>query len=481
MLTNFIQYMHSKVMQHRNHKRLWIQGAKPLHAGFVIGAKYDVIERGNNIEIRLSQSGKYTVTRKEVAGKFVPVMDARLPSEHSLQVDDRVRVVFSDGIISVSLHHELQAKMEREKQFIEGVRSGALREGSLCTGGGISTAATFEAIRDAGLTGSKLAYVVDESLSYLQVAGANNFAVTDETKFIVSRLEEVEPEYIGKLDVLSFSLPCAGLSRAGAAKHKLSPEEHSSAPSVFGLRTFIKKANPAVLWSENVREAKDSPLYILLKAELVRLGYRIVEDVTANEKTGSLEKRTRYWFMAVSDGLDASLDRDIFNYQMSLSHSNLNAIRDMDADSTESNWADNDYLKAKQVRDAADGKGFAKRQLMTGEEQSVGTIGRFYAKRRSTECFWVRDTDDKERLFSPKEHAAVKQIPYGLVSNISNTMAHEIMGQSIDYMQAYIPMNILMQNAVKLYRAATVAVSKVATKPVCTINVRNFFDLRMMA
>lgn len=482
MLNSFIQYAHSKIMSHRNGKRLWIQGARPDVAGFVVGAKYDVVDLGDSIKLVVKPNGKFTVSRKAVAdNKFVPILDVRLSDSSNFSVDDRIRIVFSSGTITVTIHHEAQAKLEREKRFISNIQSGALKKGSLCTGGGVSAAATAQAVTDAGVN-AELSYVVDESLKYLSIAGANNFAITDETAFFASKLEEVEPAFIERklVDLLSFSLPCAGLSRSGAAKHKLSPEEHGSSTSIFGLMNFIRCSNPAVLWSENVVEAMNSPLYTVLKAELLRRGYRITEDVTSNEKTGSLEARSRYWFLAVSDGLDPMIDADVFDYYLSPKHASLNEIRDEEADADESQWAQNEYLKIKQVRDAAAGKGFAKRQLLSGEESKVGCIGRHYNKRRSTEPMWVRD-DGSERLLSLKEHCAVKQVPFSLVEGVCNTIGHEILGQGIDYMQCYMPILRFMKNVVKRYAlnapsalknvAASNALPLTKTKKVVLVNM----------
>ena len=88
-------------------------------------------------------------------------------------------------------------------------------------------------------------------------------------------------------------------------------------------------------------------------------------------------------------------------------------------DVPEEEWKDHTYLKDKAIKDAAAGKGFAKRQLLDGTESRIGTIGRFYAKRRSTEPFMTR-SDGKERLLTPIEHAAVKSIPSRLIGRFNH-------------------------------------------------------------
>ena len=193
--------------------------------------------------------------------------------------------------------------------------------------------------------------------------------------------------------------------------------------------TAIKAANPAVLISENVVEAQDSLMYDLLRGELTRMGYTIFEQVLDSSHTGSIEQRKRWWMVAISSGIAPE------SFELPTVASNttpISAIIEADAQG----WSMNEGLKAKAVRDAAAGKGFAKRQLLTGEETTCGTIGRFYAKNRSTEPHIVRG-DGMERLFTPTEHAAVKSAPVHLIANQVKTTAHEILGQAVDYLQPY--------------------------------------------
>lgn len=49
---------------------------------------------------------------------------------------------------------------------------------------------------------------------------------------------------------------------------------------------------------------------------------------------------------------------------------------------------------------------------------------------RSTEPFWKRE-DGLERLLTVAEHARVKLIPESLVSGLSDTIAHQGLGQSV--------------------------------------------------
>ena len=154
----------------------------------------------------------------------------------------------------------------------------------------------------------------------------------------------------------------------------------------------------------------------------------IHEYILDGSDAGTLEQRTRYYFLAVSAGLAQFFDFESIEKHPRIHNTLSDILEDVDPDSKL--WADNDYLKAKAVRDAEAGKGFAKRQLKTPECSEVGVIGKFYAKKRSTEPFLIRDEDDKERIFTANEHSDIKRIPKELIAGVPSTVAHEGLGQS---------------------------------------------------
>ena len=245
--------------------------------------------------------------------------------------------------------------------------------------------------------------------------------------------EEIEPHLYSEVDVLSFSMPCAGFSKAGKSKHKQTSENHSGT-ALFGVINAIKASNPSVIISENVTEAMDSPIYQLLTSELRRTGYKVFEQILDQRHTASIENRARYWMVAVSEGIaPESLELP----QVIQDQPTIASILESEPNEQ---WSANAYLHEKAERDLAAGKGF-KRQLITGSETTCGTIGRYYAKKRSTEPFVV-NSEGLERLFTPIEHARVKSVPEHLIRGISKTTAHEILGQSVDYRQ---PLKLAIQ------------------------------------
>lgn len=424
--------------------RIWFEGQILMDTGFHPGTRYNRVYdiEARTITLQLDTAGKYKVSSSKRNSKDRPIIDIYNKENYKVfKPNDKIKAEFRLGLITISVHCEQSGKEEREKRFKERTAQGLLKEASLFTGGGISTEAIALATKEHGFK-SKVVWVAEMEHKYIEAAEQNCRTIDDQTVVLVGTVEEIESKYYTECDVLSFSMPCAGFSKAGKSKHKMTSEQHSGT-ALFGVVNAIRAANPAVIVSENVTEAQDSPIYTLLKSELMRLGYALYEHVLDNTLTGSIETRKRYWLVAVSEGLAPATWQLAFDPKQYATRS-IRSI--LDNDIPESMWCDNDYLKDKAVRDADAGKGF-RRQLLTGKETTCGTIGRFYAKKRSTEPFVVR-ADGKERLFTPAEHARVKSVPEYLIADIPTTTAHEILGQSVDFQQPFQLMLNILRNLV---------------------------------
>ena len=416
--------------------RIWIEGQKLSLSGFAPDALYAVLYDGIAKRITLSldpMGGSKRVTKSTRNGKDRPIIDLQSKMVDSVfNAGDRLRVTFTQGQISIQQHYETTSQESREQRFQERSDSGTLLKASMFTGGGISTDAIAQAIAQSGLD-SRMAWVCECEQKYIESAGENCLAIDDSTAFLVGMAEEIEPHLYSEVDVLSFSMPCAGFSKAGKSKHKQSSENHSGT-ALFGVINAIKASNPSVIISENVTEAMDSPIYQLLTSELRRTGYKVFEQILDQRHTASIENRARYWMVAVSEGIaPESLELP----QVIQDQPTIASILESEPNEQ---WSANAYLHEKAERDLAAGKGF-KRQLITGSETTCGTIGRYYAKKRSTEPFVV-NSEGLERLFTPIEHARVKSVPEHLIRGISKTTAHEILGQSVDYRQ---PLKLAIQ------------------------------------
>lgn len=385
LLTRVKQYVYTQISEHRNSKRVWLEGRRLADAGFVKGARFTPIWDASRCQLtfKLDENGKKAVSGRvnKPTGIVKPIID--MLDQSLAPAGTRLRVTIMQGLIICNLHHEEQNKWDREQRLLEiagGKRS--LKEGSLCTGIGVSTYGAHESFKNHGIH-SELEWVVDVEQKYLEAAVQNNPALNDDTQLIVGSIEEVEPELLSKVDVLTVSLPCTGFSLAGRAKLGLTfGEAHpEAATAVFGLMQTIKQTNPAVILSENVKQAKDSATYHLLISELERLGYEVQETILNGSDAGTLEDRERYFFVAVSSGLADYINIEDIKPQPRI-YSVMADVKDND-EVTNDMWKPYTYLNEKAIRDKEQGKGFA-RQYINELSEKLGCIGRHYKKARST-------------------------------------------------------------------------------------------------
>lgn len=425
------QHTYSQIGSAKNSKRIWLEGGRLSDCGFTKGVAIAVHYNPDNFQLTFVRDPKATkVVSGRVSrttGRATPIIDLR--DKGFPAVGTRIRVTFMDGVIVVSLHHEDRKRLDREKRLLA-IASGkrVMKEGSLCTGIGVSTLAAHETLHAGGIN-TQVDWVIDIEGKYLNIASLNNPAITKNTQLIVGALEEVEPELLSQVDLLTVSLPCTGFSISGRSKLGLSiGEAHpSAATAVFGAIQIIKQTNPSIIVSENVTQARGSATYMLLIAELQRLGYTIKESILSGADAGTLENRERYFFVALSNGVSHLFDFANIEPKAKV----FTTMGDIMAPSCETAdmWKTYDYLDTKAARDLKAGKGF-KRQFATPETETIGVCGRGYAKARSTECFWKR-SDGLQRLLTTTEHAKVKLIPEKLVEGVSVRVAHEGLGQSI--------------------------------------------------
>lgn len=239
-------------------------------------------------------------------------------------------------------------------------------------------------------------------------------------------MEEVEYSKLPKVEMLIAGLPCTGASLSGLAKNGLKrAEEHETAGPLFvAFLEAIKVLNPAMVVLENVPNYQNTASYTVIQSVLTALGYEVHDTILEN--MGSLEERKRLCMVATTKGIHFDFNNVVPIRQAESTISEI--LEDIPDDSPR--WKDFAYLDEKEKRDKKAGKGF-RRQILDGSEDRCGTAGRGYAKARSTEPFLKHPTTGKQRLFTPVEHARIKTIPEELVAGLSDTVAHEILGQSV--------------------------------------------------
>lgn len=118
--------------------------------------------------------------------------------------------------------------------------------------------------------------------------------------------------------------------------------------------SLIKAANPAILISENVPSAQKSFTYKVMKKELERTGYNVYDLVLGQAHSGSLDRRQRYWFIAVSKGLNIAPEM-LIPSERDLEYKNVGEILDKDCDLE---WTPLTKFEERQAKNIAEGRNF---------------------------------------------------------------------------------------------------------------------------
>lgn len=432
--------INTKIGESKNVTRIWLEGHKLARAGVRIGGQYTLNCNKDmaRVELRETQAAAneqvFTVSKRERRGVVVPLIEVRTQKLREVFENvDRVRVAIRQGRIVITAHHQDVKVAEREKRLIEKMRRGdELEVASFFHGAGVLDRAMHSGLLRSGVK-SFVQVGLELEPEYLDCSLRNNQMLwREESIAICSDIRDVNwGRNAPQVDLCWAGIPCTGASKSGRSKNKLScAEEHSDVGALFvDFLEAVKALNPAVIGIENVPEYQDSASMIVIRSVLSTLGYKLYEGVLHGNDFGALEARRRLVVVAVSRGLDAVFDFNMLKPVRQKENAIKDILEDIPQDSDR--WKPYDYLAEKEKRDIAAGKGF-KRQLLTGDEAFCGTIGKGYAKARSTEPFIKHKTNPElSRLFTVTEHARVKGIPVEMFAGVSDTVGHELAGQSV--------------------------------------------------
>jgi len=421
----------------RGSPRLWLDGPMPERAGFAPGMRFSMATdaNGQRVVLRIADDGDRTVSGKEKNGRHLPVID--INSAEALAVlrgYGKLRVIFLDREIHVLPDAVEVRKRHRTARLQAELAEGRITVGSVSHGAGIASHAIHEGLGNAGIN-SQLVFVVDIDADALDVAARNNPAWSKDTIAIGMPLQTLalaDPWTLGKLpspSLIEAGLPCTAASVAGRSKKGLAQAEDDGKAGhlVAAFIALIGRLNPATVVLENVKPYFNTASAAILRTQLRELGYDVHEKDLEGEDY-AIEARPRRVLVAVTEGI--SLDFAAMVAPPRAEQRIGDIIEDVPED--DPSWSTMDYLKAKEVRDKAAGKGFAM-AVVTANDTRVGTQGRGYQKNRSTEAKLAHPTKPGYmRLFTPLEHARLKGIPEYLIDGVdSNTTAHELLGQSV--------------------------------------------------
>lgn len=426
----------------RSVARLWLEGQKLASSGVRIGVRYylHANEALKRVELRPAptdyQGQTFTVSKRERNGVTSPLMEIRSEIFKTLfEMGSKVRVAIREGRIVVTASHIATRIAERLKRIRDKLRNKQpLATISLFHGGGVLDSALHSGLQKSGVQ-SYLQVGVELEGKYLDSSLRNNSSLWREDSIAINsdvRDINLQGANTPQVELLFAGVPCTGASLSGRAKNKLAhAEEHSSAGTLFiDFLDWVKASNPAVVLVENVAAYLTTTSMTVIRSVLTSLGYVLSEEVLDASEFGSLEKRKRMCLVALTPGIGNVFDFGQIQPMRQKESCIADILEDIPLDSAR--WKSYGYLAAKEERDIADGKGF-KRQVLSGQESHCGVIGRGYFKGRSTEIFIAHPSKDLSRLLTETEHARVKTIPEHIVSGNSETVAHEILGQSVCY------------------------------------------------
>lgn len=432
-MEKLLQISYAGVTEQRGQRRIWLEGGRLEKAGFAHGEAFtstlNLTTRTLTLELNFMGDRQVAGRKRRNSDQYTPILDlCNADIADLVGGGERVRVAFYPGRIEISLHHEELMREHREARTKANLDAGCITTGTLGAGAGISTAALHDGLKHGGLQ-SECSWVVDMEGRFLAIADANNHAVTDKTRLVVATMEELETTDLSEVDILNVSLSCTIHASCGKAKKGIAiAEEDSSITSMFGLVRIIRATMPSCIVSENVTEAMNSAAFLMLKAELQRLGYRVSEAVLNSTHAGTIENRERWWFCAVSKGLPAVKLEDLVP-ELRQYHAVSEIIED--TPETRAAFRHFEYLDEKEKRDIAAGKGF-RQQIFGVDAKSVGCVTAGYARIRSTDPKLAGE-GGKSRLFTVLEHMRLKGIPEHLLKGCGVTIGHEAAGQSILY------------------------------------------------
>jgi DNA (cytosine-5)-methyltransferase 1 len=427
---------------HRGSPRVFLDGPQAVRAGFAPGEKFEVKVDGQRVVLTKAADGSRTVSSRKKGDAQLPVID--INSKELLAAFegmDSLRVVVGDGqVYLLPLASEIK-KRERFDRLARKIAQGQpLAAGSIAHGGGVLAHAIHRGLNDAGIE-TDLAFVNELREDLIEHAMGANDAwkggdVGQRTAALSVPMQElVQDDWamdrLPLLEILEMGLPCSGASRAGAAKRGLDMmESHPEVGHlVYAALVILNKTQPAVVLLENVPTYANTASAQILRQQLRDMGYKCQEAVLEGQDFGCLENRVRWCLVATTRGVD--FDFENIQPKVRVVRRLQDVLEDIGPD--DPRWRSMLGLKLKQERDAAKGSNF-KMQVVSPGDTAIGTLRKGYHKGGSTDPL-LQHPDDPEllRLLTAEEHSRVKGVPVHLIEGLSQTVAHQLLGQGIVY------------------------------------------------
>lgn len=426
-----------RIGQNRGAPRLWFDTPRIEAAGLLPGVRFNIKAQGEGLALVLDENGNHGVSSRTRNGKTVPVVDINNKEDlESIAMHTVVRIIIrKDGIWVLPLASEV-AKRERLNRLLGKLQRGEpLATASLSHGGGIAAHAAHKGLADAGLK-SQMAFANEIDETYGLQSVLHNDATQGASMLIGPIQELVQDEWVmrnlPKCELVELGIPCSSSSSAGRSKNKNAvAEAHPEVGHmVYSVLSVIGRVQPALVVIECVENYASTGSASILRLQLRDMGYKTTEVVLSAQQFGCIENRIRWFFIAHTAGLECDTTALLASKPMKVPV--LADLLDPIALDAKC-WSEMSYLKTKETRDVAAGKGF-KMQVVNGASNKVPTVRKMYSKSGSTDPLVQHEVNpDLLRKFSAAEHGRVKNVPAHLFAGVSETTAHQLLGQSVAY------------------------------------------------
>lgn len=432
--------IHTKIGENRGSNRIWLeQDALSIFAK--IGNSFSLTFNNSTLLGVVGDSGSVLVSKRKVKGtdRYKPLIELR--DSHCIEslgkslgelfpISKKLRVVVKKGVVAIK-----NAVIDVMKLFSiaatkKNVKRSRISVASFFTGGAVLDRAIHQGFAEKGLQ-TKLDLVVEREAKYLDAAFVNQPELfSDDCTFCVSDTRDLIYQKFHKhIDLFVAGVPCTGTSPAGRAKKKLNfPESCPDAGSAFvDVLTFINVNLPSVVLIENERSYQSTASFAVILNKLEYLGYKVTYKVLDARDYGSFEPRKRLFLVAT---LIDDFGFDFSNLPLCSNVRTINSVCD-DVPLDSDKYRLYEHLKQKLVRDKAEGKGFS-RSLHDGSELALkSVIRRLYNKAGSCDPYYLHPVNSElSRLFTSNEHARLRDVDLRVIDGLSETNAHQLLGQS---------------------------------------------------
>lgn len=413
-----------------------MEGRKLEREGFGVGVQYRLeTTRSDALVLVKSGTGPRAVSGRKSRGHRKPIIDI---SNRALfrwfGENQKLRIAIRRGRITIRRHRVSDRAADRVGRLLTKLRKRQpLDIHSLFHGGGIIDKAIHSGLARAGVS-SFVQVAVERDCEYLDISiDRNPELFSEETIFIEADIQDVCLNNAPKSDVLVLGLPCTGASISGRAKNRLRhAEDHAEAGALFiYFLNWVQATDPALIILENVKQYAGTASMSAIRSVLSSFGYALQERVINGNDFGALEDRDRLCLVAMTKGLECGFNLGAVSSLYEKPGSLADVLENVPLDSPV--WKSYDYLNSKAEKDKKNGKGF-RRQLFSEADIRISTITRRYYKGGTTDPFIVHPQNPNlSRKVSRIEHARMKGIPETYIDtpSISETVAHEIMGQGV--------------------------------------------------